>query len=43
MFEVAKNENIVKDRNQMRTLDRAVQKRLQQRAARRLPRSRAMS
>ena len=33
MFEVAKNDNIVKDRDQMRTLDRAVQKRLQQRAA----------
>jgi adenylate kinase len=33
MFEVAKADNIVKDRDQMRTLDRAVQKRLQQRAA----------
>src|SRR5512136_1562046 len=33
MFEVAKNDNIVQDRDQMRTLDRAVQKRLQQRAA----------
>jgi adenylate kinase len=32
MFEVAKKENIVKDRDQMRTLDRAVQKSLQQRA-----------
>jgi adenylate kinase len=32
MFEVAKTENIVKDRDQMRTLDRAVQKQLQQRA-----------
>jgi Archaeal adenylate kinase len=32
MFEVAKNDNIVQDRDQMRTLDRAVQK-LQQRAA----------
>jgi len=32
MFEVAKNDNIVKDRDEMRTLDRAVQKRLQQRA-----------
>ena len=32
MFEVAKNDNIVKDRDQMRTLDRTVQKRLQQRA-----------
>jgi len=32
MFEVAKAENIVKDRDQMRTLDRAVQKQLQQRA-----------
>ena len=32
MFEVAKTDNIVKDRDQMRTLDRAVQKRLQQRA-----------
>jgi adenylate kinase len=33
MFEVAKNDNIVENRDQMRTLDRAVQKRLQQRAA----------
>ena len=33
MFEVALNDNIVQDRDQMRTLDRAVQKRLQQRAA----------
>lgn len=33
MFEVAKNDNIIEDRDQMRTLDRAVQKRLQQRAA----------
>jgi adenylate kinase len=33
MFEVAKNDNIVQDRDQMRTLDRTVQKRLQQRAA----------
>jgi adenylate kinase len=32
MFEVAKKENIVQDRDQMRTLDRAVQKQLQQRA-----------
>jgi len=32
MFEVAKADNIVRDRDQMRTLDRAVQKRLQQRA-----------
>jgi adenylate kinase len=32
MFEVAKTENIVKDRDQMRTLDRTVQKQLQQRA-----------
>ena len=32
MFEVAKTENVVKDRDQMRTLDRAVQKNLQQRA-----------
>jgi adenylate kinase len=32
MFEVAKTDNIVKDRDQMRTLDRTVQKRLQQRA-----------
>jgi adenylate kinase len=33
MFEVALNDKIVQDRDQMRTLDRAVQKRLQQRAA----------
>jgi adenylate kinase len=33
MFEVAMNEKIIQDRDQMRTLDRAVQKRLQQRAA----------
>ena len=33
MFEVAKNEGLVQDRDQMRTLDRADQKRLQQRAA----------
>jgi adenylate kinase len=33
MFEVARNDSIVADRDQMRTLDRAVQKRLQQRAA----------
>ena len=33
MFEVAKNDNVVQDRDQMRTLDRSVQKRLQQRAA----------
>jgi len=33
MFEVAKSDNVVQDRDQMRTLDRAVQKRLQQRAA----------
>jgi adenylate kinase len=33
MFEVAKKDNIVRDRDQMRTLDRSVQKRLQQRAA----------
>jgi adenylate kinase len=33
MFEVAKKDNVVQDRDQMRTLDRAVQKRLQQRAA----------
>jgi adenylate kinase len=33
MFEVAMNDKIVQDRDQMRTLDRAVQKRLQQRAA----------
>jgi len=32
MFEVAKSENIVQDRDQMRTLDRAVQKKLQQHA-----------
>ncbi|NMB78352.1 MAG: adenylate kinase [Methanomicrobiales archaeon] len=32
MFEVAKSENFVKDRDQMRTLDRAVQKKLQQQA-----------
>jgi adenylate kinase len=32
MFEVAKTDNIVKDRDQMRALDRAVQKQLQQRA-----------
>jgi len=32
MFEVAKNDGIVENRDQMRTLDRAVQKRLQQRA-----------
>ena len=32
MFEVAKKENIVQDRDQMRTLDRATQKQLQQRA-----------
>lgn len=32
MFEVAVKENIVKDRDQMRSLDRAVQKKLQQRA-----------
>jgi len=32
MFEIAKKDNIVKDRDQMRTLDREVQKRLQQRA-----------
>lgn len=32
MFEVAKTENIVQDRDQMRTLDRAVQKKLQQSA-----------
>src|SRR5512136_1322822 len=32
MFEVAKKDNIVQDRDQMRTLDRAVQKTLQQRA-----------
>ena len=32
MFEVAKNDNIIRDRDQMRTLDRTVQKRLQQRA-----------
>jgi adenylate kinase len=33
MFEVAKSDNVVQDRDQMRTLDRTVQKRLQQRAA----------
>lgn len=33
MFEVAKSDNIVQDRDQMRSLDRTVQKRLQQRAA----------
>jgi adenylate kinase len=33
MFEVAKNDDVIQDRDQMRTLDRAVQKRLQQRAA----------
>ncbi len=33
MFDVAVKENIVKDRDQMRTLDRAVQKKLQQSAA----------
>jgi adenylate kinase len=33
MFEVAMNDKIVQDRDQMRSLDRAVQKRLQQRAA----------
>ena len=33
MFEVAMNDKIVQDRDEMRTLDRAVQKRLQQRAA----------
>ncbi|WP_321505136.1 adenylate kinase [uncultured Methanoregula sp.] len=32
MFEVAKNDKVVENRDQMRTLDRAVQKRLQQRA-----------
>jgi len=32
MFEVAKNDGMVENRDQMRTLDRAVQKRLQQRA-----------
>jgi adenylate kinase len=32
MFDVAVKEDIVKDRDQMRTLDRAVQKKLQQRA-----------
>jgi len=32
MFEVAKADNIVQDRDQMRTLDRAVQKKLQQSA-----------
>ncbi|MEN6609581.1 MAG: adenylate kinase [Methanoregulaceae archaeon] len=33
MFEVAQTEHIVENRDQMRTLDRGVQKRLQQRAA----------
>ena len=33
MFEVARNDKVVENRDQMRTLDRAVQKRLQQRAA----------
>ncbi|MDO9323748.1 MAG: adenylate kinase [Methanoregula sp.] len=33
MFDVAKNDNVVQDRDQMRTLDRTVQKQLQQRAA----------
>ncbi len=33
MFEVAKKDNVVQDRDQMRTLDRTVQKQLQQRAA----------
>lgn len=33
MFEVAKNDNVVQDRDQMRSLDRTVQKQLQQRAA----------
>jgi len=33
MFEVAKSDRVVQDRDQMRSLDRAVQKRLQQRAA----------
>ena len=33
MFEVAKSDNVVQDRDQMRTLDRAVQKHLQKRAA----------
>lgn len=33
MFEVAKTEGLVQDRDQMRSLDRADQKRLQQRAA----------
>jgi adenylate kinase len=33
MFDVAKTENIVQDRDQMRTMDRTVQKRLQQHAA----------
>ncbi len=32
MFEVAKSDNVVQDRDQMRSLDRTVQKRLQQRA-----------
>ena len=33
MFEVAKNEGLVENRDQMRSLDRTDQKRLQQRAA----------
>jgi len=33
MFEVAKNDNVVQNRDQMRSLDRSVQKQLQQRAA----------
>jgi adenylate kinase len=33
MFDVAKADGVVKDRDQMRTLDRTVQKRLQQQAA----------
>ena len=33
MFEVAKNDDVVQNRDQMRSLDRAVQKQLQQRAA----------
>lgn len=33
MFDVAKSEGIVRDRDQMRTLDRSVQKRFQQHAA----------
>jgi adenylate kinase len=33
MYEVANTDRVVQDRDQMRTLDRAVQKRLQQRAA----------